>query len=78
MWVVHPLFSLQNHFAVDDSPFAFYGLLGILSYGFPFASLRELVSRIALATLKEYAPIVDKDVRAESESTEPSGKGTAA
>jgi hypothetical protein len=34
-----------------------YGLLGIASYGFPFATVRRLVTRIALTTLREFASI---------------------
>ena len=36
---------------------SFDGLLGIASYGFPFATLRAVVTRIALGTLKEFAAI---------------------
>lgn len=37
--------------------FSIYGLLGITSYGFPFAAIRRLVTRIALGTLREFATI---------------------
>lgn len=37
---------------------AMYAALGIASYGFPFAIIRRIVTRIALNTLKEFAEIV--------------------
>lgn len=35
-------------------------LLGVLSYGFPFATLREVITKIALNTLSEFASITAK------------------
>jgi hypothetical protein len=39
------------------SPIAFYAMLGIISYGFPFAAFRQIVTRVALNTLKEFAQL---------------------
>jgi hypothetical protein len=35
----------------------FYSMMGLVSYGFPFATVRTLVTRVALNTLKEFANI---------------------
>jgi adenine/guanine phosphoribosyltransferase-like PRPP-binding protein len=43
------------------------GILGIVSYGFPFAALRAVVTRVALGTLREFAAIT-KEARAKEES----------
>lgn len=44
-----------------------YALLGILSYGFPFATLRAMITRIALNTLREFALLVPTTVKEEDE-----------
>jgi hypothetical protein len=38
---------------------ALAGLMGVASYGFPFALIRRLVTRIALQTLKEFAGVLE-------------------
>jgi len=45
--------------AVGELPF--YGLLGLASYGFPFAAVRRLVTKAALNTLREFAAIAHKE-----------------
>jgi hypothetical protein len=42
---------------------AFYGLLGIVSYGFPFAALRRWVTLVALNTLTNFAKVLDESQR---------------
>ena len=42
---------------------AIYGLLGIVSYGFPYATLRRIITRIALSSLKEFSCIADEEHR---------------
>jgi hypothetical protein len=37
-----------------------YAMLGLVSYGFPFAIVRTIVTRVALRTLKEFASIASK------------------
>jgi hypothetical protein len=36
---------------------AVHAALGVLSYGFPFATIRQIMTRIALNTLKEFSSI---------------------
>jgi hypothetical protein len=36
---------------------AFYGSLGLTSYGFPFGAMKKIVTRIAMSTLKEFTAI---------------------
>jgi hypothetical protein len=58
-----PIFINRVSMDVKQSQMAFNGLLGIVSYGFPFVTIRHLVTRIALNSLKEFASIghpVDK------------------
>jgi hypothetical protein len=45
--------------ASPDVNMAFYGALGLSSYGFPFGLFKKIVSRIALVSLKEFATIVN-------------------
>jgi hypothetical protein len=45
----------------QDHPVAVYAVLGCSSYGFPFAAVRALVTRIALKTLQEFAVIVEAE-----------------
>jgi hypothetical protein len=47
-----------------DAIVAFYATLGIMSYGFPFAAFRRIVTRVALNTLKEFAALQNPDVGA--------------
>ncbi len=55
---------LENIFAnillvkSGDVRIAFYGVLGIVSYGFPFATIRRIITSVALNTLKNFAQIV--------------------
>lgn len=35
----------------------FYALVGMVSYNFPFATVREIATRVALNTLKEFAEL---------------------
>jgi hypothetical protein len=62
--IVRPLVLLLPYagvFSSEATNQALYGLLGILSYEFPFAVLRRVVVRFALRTLKEFASIAIKE-----------------
>ena len=41
--------------------YACYSLLGLISYGFPFAIIRHVVTRTALKTLNEFAAIASEN-----------------
>ena len=45
----------------QSAPVSFAAWLGVYSYGFPFVTVRRLVTRIALNTLKEFASIGHED-----------------
>jgi hypothetical protein len=45
----------DSMFSTSDGVIGFYALLGLVSYGFPFALIRRAVTAIALNTLKEFA-----------------------
>jgi hypothetical protein len=53
---------------------AYHALLGVASYGFPFATIRKLVSRMAANAIREFASIASleqlAEVRSETTSTE--------
>lgn len=49
-------------FATSGGVAAFYAGLGIISYGFPFAALRKIVTTVALNTLREFASLHNADV----------------
>jgi hypothetical protein len=57
--VIAPFFmaALSAHLNTPALQAGAYSALGIVSYGFPFATVRTIVSRIALNTLKEFAAI---------------------
>jgi hypothetical protein len=52
---------LANKVDVSLLP-AYYAILGIASYGFPFATIRTFVTRIALQTLREFAQLQPEEV----------------
>lgn len=56
MLMISPVFNFAKSRAGTD--FAFYSILGIVSYGFPFAAIRQYVTRIALKALQEFANII--------------------
>jgi hypothetical protein len=37
-----------------------YALLGVASYGFPFAAIKTVITRVAIQMLKEYAGTLEK------------------
>jgi len=44
-----------SFFTSPGSWMAAYSLVGLISYGFPFAAVRQIVTRVALHTLQEFA-----------------------
>jgi hypothetical protein len=56
--------KFSSAFVSRDAIVAFYTGLGIMSYGFPFAAFRRIVTRLALNTLKEFADLHTSDVAA--------------
>ena len=48
-------------FEAESGSQALYGLLGILSYQFPFAVMKRIITRIALNTLRSFAQIALKE-----------------
>jgi hypothetical protein len=55
---------------MQRNPEVFYALLGLISYGFPFAALRRFITRMALRTLREFASIVPEEISKRQESNE--------
>lgn len=53
---VFPLIS-DSLLKVNDNKEAWYGLVGIIAYGFPFLTVRQIVSKVALKALQEFADI---------------------
>jgi hypothetical protein len=58
--VVLPLMATRSWFpsSAGNLQDGMYALLGVGSYGFPFSTVRHLVSRIALRTLTQFVSIV--------------------
>lgn len=52
-------------FSFDNKSYAWYSLVGIVSYGFPFAAIKKAITEMALATLKEYEEITPEYVKKE-------------
>ena len=66
---VRPWVALSKELqAMKNTDMYIDSLLGAISYGFPFALLRRIVTRIALNTLKEFAAIENQDREAEASS----------
>lgn len=42
---------------------SFYALTGVVSYGFPFATVRRIVTRLALKTLQEFSSLVAQPLK---------------
>src|ERR1700730_8374788 len=64
---VRPWVALSKELqAMKNTDMYIDSLLGAISYGFPFALLRRIVTRIALNTLKEFAAIENQDREAEA------------
>jgi hypothetical protein len=64
MWMAMRPVLLKSTFLLSiqqTSAKAFDAWLGILSYGFPFVTLRRLVTRIALNTLREFASVAKEE-----------------
>ena len=57
----------------DVPQFAVYSILGIVSYGFPFATIKLVVTRVAKDSLKKFASIMN-DI-ADDLDERPSKKG---
>lgn len=65
--VVRPLLKgMLPQLSLFQEPATFYSLLGVASYGFPFATVKRAVTRMALRTLSEFASVVH-----EQEATKP-------
>jgi hypothetical protein len=47
---------------------AVYAAIGVVSYGFPYATIRRLITRVALNTLREFLELIPDEVRTEVES----------
>lgn len=57
------IFPLFNNYISSKLPFySIYALFGILSYGFPFASIKNIITKIALKSLAEFHEIYSKDI----------------
>jgi len=52
--------SIPAKLKLETDGMSMNALLGVLSYGFPFAFLRNLMTRIALKTLQEFASLANK------------------
>ena len=61
IFMIAPLLLPKACFDKQVSQAGLYAVLGIVSYGFPFATIRSMVTRVALNTLKEFAEIVPVD-----------------
>jgi hypothetical protein len=62
--ILPPLIPYLGHVSSLDPALQIsrYGLLGIVSYGFPFAALRAIVRHLALRTLAEFSTIAHKEL----------------
>jgi hypothetical protein len=64
----------EGLFTSPNGVAGFYALLGLVSYGFPFALIRRAVTRIALLTLKEFADLQTQHAAIVPVSAADSGK----
>jgi hypothetical protein len=79
LMVVGPLL-MQSPVMSKASPkiiAASYGLLGVASYGFPFATLRRVVTKMALNTLQQFASVVHQEASPRGEEAPETRAGSA-
>ena len=69
--LISPLVLPSSFFANPQNAVASSSLLGIASYGFPFATVKRLITRLALATLREFADLLPSEVQAEMSKEPP-------
>jgi len=53
--------KFDSAFSSPDTSLSVYALVGLVSYGFPFAAVRKIVTNVALNTLKEFANLQNYD-----------------
>ncbi len=58
--IVYPLINKTLESLIADTN-ARYSMMGIIAYGFPFSTVKRIISKIALNALKEFANIIDED-----------------
>ncbi len=64
MLLIAPLVIQTQLSQMDVSKkIASYTLVGVLSYGFPFSTIRSIVQQMAFAILKEYGQIMQKNIQ---------------
>jgi hypothetical protein len=59
---------------IGEKEVAWYGVIGVIAYGFPFATIRRVVTKMALNTLKEFALLTQKNEVHDNANTESSNK----
>jgi hypothetical protein len=59
--LLSPLLMPLRLTSAGTPAFAINALLGVISYGFPFAAVRRIVTVIALNTLREFAAIIPRE-----------------
>jgi hypothetical protein len=64
LFAVAPIleWALASNFSPLRNKITLNTLLGIASYGFPFATLRAIITKIALQTLSKYALLTHKSI----------------
>ena len=71
--IVFP-FMLEKFPGINSRLYAWYGLMGVISYGFPFLAFRQAITRIALTTtltvLRETLQQLTKVSKTEEEQEE--------
>ena len=61
--IVRP-FVLKHIAADTDFVYATYGMLGIVSYGFPFGTIRAIAVRMSLKMLTDFAAVTLQNTKA--------------
>lgn len=59
--------SLLSSSRVKSNPVSLQATIGFVSYGFPFAGVKKLVTRAALSTLREFLSLAAKPAGEQSE-----------
>lgn len=57
---LYPLINKTLESLITDTN-ARYSMMGIIAYGFPFTTVKRIISKIALNSLKEFSSINDED-----------------
>lgn len=68
--LISPILLPSNFLQNQSSVSAAYTLIGVASYGFPFATVKRIITRLALNTLREFVKLLPEKEQSGSQTPE--------